>query len=116
MTARGTSCWGELVRMTPAGGRHGGCCARVARLLIDYAEQQGGAQVATNDRGLFLQRDPDAVLASDVVYWSCGGGLRSCPRAMSRWHLSTWYFVRLLPYYNDWDILVDPARNNDREE
>lgn len=33
-----------------------------------------------------------------------------------KWDHSTYYFRTLFPYFNDWDILIDPARNNDPEE
>jgi Uma2 family endonuclease len=60
---------GELIQMTPAGARHGSCCGLVARALIDYCKKRGAGHVATNDTGVFTERDPDTVLAPDVVYW-----------------------------------------------
>ena len=61
---------GELVQMTPAGGRHGKCCGLIARALIAYATEHGAGHVATNDTGVFTERDPDTVLGPDVAYWS----------------------------------------------
>lgn len=61
---------GELVEMTPAGARHGACCARVCVLLAGYLGSARGGHVASNDTGLFTERDPDTVLAPDVAYWS----------------------------------------------
>jgi len=61
---------GELVQMTPAGGRHGKCCGLIARALIAYATEHGAEHVATNDTGVFTERDPDTVLGPDLAYWS----------------------------------------------
>jgi Uma2 family endonuclease len=61
---------GELIQMTPAGGRHGKCCGLIARVLVEYSKEHGAGHVATNDTGVFTERAPDTVLAPDVVYWS----------------------------------------------
>ena len=61
---------GELIQMTPAGGRHGKCCGLIARALIGYATEHEAGHVATNDTGVFTERDPDTVLGPDVAYWS----------------------------------------------
>jgi Uma2 family endonuclease len=61
---------GEVLQMTPAGGRHGKCCGLIARALIVYAAEHGAGHVATNDTGIFTERDPDTVLGPDVAYWS----------------------------------------------
>jgi len=60
---------GELIQMTPAGVRHGACCGQIARVLIEYSKKHSAGHVATNDTGVFTERDPDTVLAPDVVYW-----------------------------------------------
>lgn len=60
---------GELIQMTPAGGRHGACCGLVARVLLEYSKKHSAGHVATNDTGVFTERDPDTVVAPDVVYW-----------------------------------------------
>ena len=61
---------GELIQMTPAGGRHGTCCGLIARAWVDFSQQHRAGHVATNDTGVFTERDPDTVLGPDVVYWS----------------------------------------------
>lgn len=61
---------GELIKMTPAGGRHGKCCGLIARALIGFATEHSAGHVATNDTGVFTERDPDTVLALDLTYWS----------------------------------------------
>jgi Uma2 family endonuclease len=61
---------GELIEMTPAGGKHGKCCGLITAALVQYAKGHGAGHVATNDTGIFLERDPDTVLGPDLVYWS----------------------------------------------
>jgi Uma2 family endonuclease len=61
---------GELVEMTPAGGKHGACCAALCSALRQYVKQHGAGHVASNDTGVFTEKDPDTVLAPDLAYWS----------------------------------------------
>jgi Uma2 family endonuclease len=69
---------GRLVRMPPAGARHGSIAARIARLLDEYVEDQDLGCVCTADTGFILQRDPDIVRAPDVGFVAkarlAGGG------------------------------------------
>jgi Uma2 family endonuclease len=60
---------GELIQMTPAGARHGACCARVCLILGGYVKEKSAGHVASNDTGVFTERDPDTVLAPDLAYW-----------------------------------------------
>jgi len=60
---------GELIQTTPAGARHGACCARVCLILGRYIKEKGGGHVASNDTGVFTERHPDTVLAPDLAYW-----------------------------------------------
>ena len=61
---------GELVKMAPAGGRHGRIALKVGAALLAFVEEHDLGQVASNDTGVFTQRDPDTVLGPDVVFWS----------------------------------------------
>ncbi len=61
---------GELVHMTPAGGRHGACCVAVASILHRYVKQRSAGHVVSNDTGIFTEKAPDTVLAPDLAYWS----------------------------------------------
>jgi Uma2 family endonuclease len=59
---------GRLVRMPPAGARHGSIAARIARLLDEYVEERDLGCVCTADTGFILQRGPDIVRAPDVAF------------------------------------------------
>jgi len=61
---------GELIQMTPAGARHGACCASVASALHRYVKEQSAGYVVSNDTGVLTEKDPDTVLAPDLAYWS----------------------------------------------
>ncbi|MGH2533391.1 MAG: Uma2 family endonuclease [Thermomicrobiales bacterium] len=58
---------GELVRMPPAGYRHGRVAARVERPLTDFVEGQDRG-VVVREIGFLLARNPDVVLAPDVAF------------------------------------------------
>jgi Uma2 family endonuclease len=61
---------GELVAMTPAGGRHGEITLAIGAILRGYVKEHGLGRVVCNDTGVFTGRDPDTVLAPDIAFWS----------------------------------------------
>jgi len=61
---------GELIQMTPAGGRHGEITLAVGTILRTFIQEKRLGRVVSNDTGVFTQRDPDTVLAPDLAYWS----------------------------------------------
>lgn len=56
--------------MSPAGGRHGVCCTKVAYCLHGFVEPRQLGFVASNDTGFVMERGPDTVRAPDVGFWS----------------------------------------------
>lgn len=61
---------GELVEMTPAGGRHGQAALAVGTVLRTFVKQKGLGHVVSNDTGILTEKNPDTVLAPDLAYWS----------------------------------------------
>jgi Uma2 family endonuclease len=61
---------GELVMMSPAGGRHGKCCLTIGRVIGNYVDAHSLGNLTSNDTGIVLQHDPDTVLAPDVAFWT----------------------------------------------
>jgi Uma2 family endonuclease len=61
---------GELIQMTPAGGRHGQTTLAVGTILRTFVKGRRLGQVVSNDTGIFTEKDPDTVLAPDLAYWS----------------------------------------------
>ncbi len=61
---------GRIVRMTPAGARHGQICHKVARILGNFTEAHDLGHVLNNDSGIVTRRDPDSVRGADVAYYS----------------------------------------------
>lgn len=59
---------GVLYEMNAPGGDHGRVTARIARLLDEYAEREGG--VALSEVGFLLAQDPDTVRAPDAAWLS----------------------------------------------
>jgi Uma2 family endonuclease len=57
---------GELVRMTPAGGRHGECEANLVAALRQQASGLG--RTYTGDTGFLLRTDPDELVSPDVAF------------------------------------------------
>lgn len=67
--------YGELIRgvlceMPPPGIRHGKICLKVGSLLLDFVERRHLGTVASNDAGVWLERDPDTVRGPDVSFFS----------------------------------------------
>ena len=61
---------GRIVTLNLPNFRHGKFCARVSRLLGNYAEEHGLGHVLCNDAGVVTQRDPDSVRGPDVSFYS----------------------------------------------
>src|SRR6266852_4794200 len=57
---------GELVRMAPAGGRHGECEANLVTVLRQQTRALG--RVYTGDTGFVLREDPDELVSPDVAF------------------------------------------------
>jgi Uma2 family endonuclease len=57
---------GELVRMAPAGGRHGECEANLVAALRQQTRALG--RVYTGDTGFLLRTDPDELVSPDVAF------------------------------------------------
>lgn len=60
----------ELIKIPPAGGGHGQCCALIARARTNCLEGHRLGHVVSNDTGVLTRRDPDTVLAPDLGCWS----------------------------------------------
>ena len=58
---------GELITMSPAGGRHGRIIARIARSIGNYAAERGLGEIY-HDTGFMLRRGPDTVRVPDVPF------------------------------------------------
>ncbi len=61
---------GELVKMPPAGPRHGEVCSTIGALLHVFVKARGLGRVAANAPGIVTERDPDTVRAPEVAFWS----------------------------------------------
>ena len=61
---------GELITMTPAGGRHGQTTLAVGTILRTHVKQKGVGLIVSNDTGVLTEKDPDTVLAPDLAYWT----------------------------------------------
>jgi Uma2 family endonuclease len=57
---------GELLRMAPAGGRHGECEANLVAALRQQTPALG--RVYTGDTGFLLREDPDELVSPDVAF------------------------------------------------
>lgn len=58
---------GELKKMPPVGGPHGGLTVWLGSLLAVYVRPRALGHVA-HDLGFYLRRDPDTVRAPDVAF------------------------------------------------
>ncbi|HXD32582.1 MAG TPA: Uma2 family endonuclease [Pyrinomonadaceae bacterium] len=61
---------GELIRMSPAGARHGRIAVKVVNRLGPYVEKHGLGEVYAAETGFKLRSDPDTVRAPDVAFVS----------------------------------------------
>ena len=61
---------GELIRMSPAGNRHGKFAMRVGTPLGVYVDDNDLGEVYAAETGYFLAFDPDTVRAPDVSFIS----------------------------------------------
>ncbi len=59
---------GNLVMMSPAGGRHGRVTNRIAWLLSSHVESRKLGEVFAAETGFLLESNPDTVLAGDVAF------------------------------------------------
>ncbi len=58
---------GEVVKMSPTGGKHGVIAHRIGRLLGNWVERQGIGLVFAAETGFKLATNPDTVRAADVA-------------------------------------------------
>ncbi len=61
---------GEVIKMSPTGGTHGILCARIASVLLIYAEQNNLGTVFGAETGFQVERDPDTVIGADIAFVS----------------------------------------------
>lgn len=59
---------GELIRMSPAGFRHGVLGMRIARKIADFVDEHALGEVPLSETGFILARNPDVMLAPDVAF------------------------------------------------
>lgn len=59
---------GELIRMSPAGFRHGKLSALMTRRIADFVYTHRLGDVVGAETGFVLARDPDVVLAPDAAF------------------------------------------------
>lgn len=61
---------GELLCMSPAGGRHGRIQSHLHVAVATYVQQHGLGECYGAETGFLLSRDPDVVLAPDLAFIS----------------------------------------------
>lgn len=61
---------GRVVTMNIPGSRHGWLCARIAKLLANYVDDNQLGRVFCNDAGMITERAPDTVRGPDVSFFS----------------------------------------------
>ena len=61
---------GDLIVMTPAGGRHGQVAHRVGLVIGNHFLDRNLGRVFAAETGFLLQRDPDTVRAPDAAFVS----------------------------------------------
>ena len=59
---------GDLIVMTPAGGRHGQVAHKVGLLVGNHVLDRNLGRVFAAETGFLLRRDPDTVRAPDVAF------------------------------------------------
>lgn len=70
---------GELRKMAPTGGRHGGVENNIAYLLTRHARGTDAGRVLTGDTGFILSRNPDTVRGPDVAFVRAGRPAAEAP-------------------------------------
>lgn len=59
---------GELIKMSPAGGRHGEIAMNLGAILRNYVKRRRLGRVYAAETGFILARNPDTVRAPDVAF------------------------------------------------
>ena len=59
---------GELLIMSPTGGRHGEVTSEIASVLRNFIKPRSLGRVYSNDAGFVLARNPDSMLGPDVAF------------------------------------------------
>lgn len=59
---------GEMYRMAPAGGQHGGIAGTLSRVVGNFVFDRDLGTVYTAETGFILRRDPDSVLVPDLAF------------------------------------------------
>ena len=67
---RGELIRGALIRMTPAGHRHGKIVMNLGAELRNYVKPRKLGTVVGSDSGVRLERDPDTVREPDIAFFS----------------------------------------------
>ena len=67
---RGELIRGALIKMAPAGHRHGKIITRLVMRLGVFIEPRGLGTLTASDSGVWLERDPDTVREPDVAFFS----------------------------------------------
>jgi len=61
---------GEIIHMSPSGGRHGELTVELGGLLRAHVKPQKIGKVYGSETGFYIQKDPDTVRAPDVMFVS----------------------------------------------
>jgi Uma2 family endonuclease len=61
---------GELIKMSPTGGKHGILTARLAAALVQHVEAHNLGETFGAETGFILSRNPDTVRAPEVAFVS----------------------------------------------
>ena len=61
---------GRVVPMNMPKPRHGQICARLVRMLGNFADEHALGHVLSNDSGVVTERGPDTVRGADVAFYS----------------------------------------------
>ena len=59
---------GDLIRMTPAGFKHGLIVINISSLLDNFVKSHNLGKITGAETGFHIQRDPDTVRAPDVAF------------------------------------------------
>jgi Uma2 family endonuclease len=61
---------GRVITLNVPRPRHGQICAKIARLLGQFADERNLGHVVCNERGLVTERDPYTVRRADVAFYT----------------------------------------------